>query len=116
VQFLINTLISAVLIGLAVELSKRSTMLSALIISLPLTSIIALSLVYLRTGDTFKVINLSHNIFWLVLPSLGLFLVLPLHLKYGLNFWISLTLSCAGLAVFYLIYAWALRKFGIFVS
>jgi hypothetical protein len=48
---------------------------------------------YLDTGDVQKVAGLSSDIFWLVLPSLPLFLVLPLLLKMGWGFWLSLALS-----------------------
>ena len=112
-QFLFNTLISALIIAGTVEVANRSNIFSALLVSLPLTSIIALSLLYLKTGDVSKVSELSYGIFWLVLPSIGLFILLPLLLKFGLNFWVSLFLSCTALALFYLGYAWFLRKFGL---
>lgn len=113
-QFLINTLISALIIAGAAELANRSTLLSALLVSIPLTSILALSLLYYKTGDVVKVTELSYGIFWLVLPSLGLFLLLPGFLKYGYNFWVSITMSCVILAVVYLGYAWLLRKTGVY--
>lgn len=113
-QFFINTVISALIIATTVEISKRSSFLAALLISLPLTSIIAFSLLYIKTADTAKVSELSYGIFWLVLPSLGLFLLLPTLLKHGFNFWLSLGMSCAALALFYLSYGWALRKLGMF--
>lgn len=112
-QFVINTLISALLIAAATELSRRSSFLSALLISLPITSLIALSLIYFQTGDTQKVSQLSHGIFWLVLPSLGFFLLLPALLKLGWNFWLSLGVSCLALAIFYFVFSLGLRKFGV---
>jgi len=45
------------------------------------------------TGDVQKVSNLSSDIFWLVLPSLALFLVLPLLIKMGWGFWLSLAVA-----------------------
>lgn len=115
-QFLINTLISALVIAGTVEIANRSSLLSALLVSLPLTSILAISLLYFKTNDIPKVIELSYGIFWLVLPSLGLFLVLPLLLKYGFNFWLSLAVSCLALGICYLVYASVLRRFGVFLT
>lgn len=111
-QFAINTLISALLIAAAAELSRRSNFWAALLISLPVSSIIALSIVYVQTHDLQKVTQLSYGIFWLVLPSLLLFLILPLLLRTGINFWFSMSLSCLALAISYLGYSFVLKKFG----
>ena len=46
--------------------------------SLPLISLLAFMWLYLDTGDVEKVVALSRGIFWLVLPSLVLFIALPL--------------------------------------
>jgi len=49
--------------------------------------------------------SLSTSIFWLVLPSLALFIALPLLLKQGINFYLSLglasiiTMVCYGLLI-----------------
>jgi len=44
---------------------------------------------------------LSHGIFWMVLPSLVLFIVLPLLLRGGLGFWLSLGAACFATAAAY---------------
>jgi hypothetical protein len=48
---------------------------------------------YVDTRDVDKVASLASGIFWLVLPSLALFISLPLLLKQGLNFYLSMGLS-----------------------
>jgi uncharacterized membrane protein (GlpM family) len=112
-KIFINTLVAALIIALVNELSRRFSFLAALLISLPVTSIIALSFMYVETKDLAKVASLSMSIFWLVLPSLGFFILLPVLLRAGLNFWLALTLSSAALAATYLLYSWLLAKFGI---
>jgi hypothetical protein len=112
-KIVINTLVAALIIALVNELSRRFSFLAALLISLPVTSIIALSFMYVETKDVAKVASLSMSIFWLVLPSLGFFILLPVLLRAGLNFWLALTLSSATLATTYLLYSWLLTKFGI---
>jgi hypothetical protein len=111
-KFALNTLVAALIIAGVTELSRRFSFLAALLVSLPITSVIALAFVYVDTKDTAKVSELSTAIFWLVIPSLGFFLLLPALLKSGVNFWLSLTASSAALAIGYFGYAWALRKFG----
>lgn len=73
--FIIKTLLSALVIAAASELVKRSTLLAALLVSLPLTSI--LSIVFAaREGKTQgELADYSMGIFWFVLPSLVFFLV-----------------------------------------
>lgn len=112
-KFAINTLIAALIIAGVAELSRRFSFLAALLVSLPITSLIALSFVYLETKDVAKVSELSLGIFWLVIPSLGFFLLLPTLLKSGINFWLSLGASSVALAVGYFGYAWVLKKAGV---
>lgn len=100
-QVLINTIVSAVVIALSAELSKKSNVLSALLISLPMSSILLLSIIYFRTNDVQKVSEISYSILWFILPSLIFFIILPLLLKQGLNYWVSLILSCLFLSVVY---------------
>ena len=92
-MFLFKTLVSALLIAGASETAKRSSMLGAVIVSLPLTSILAMIWLYRDTKDTAVVAAYSTSIFWAVLVSLPMFLVLPWLLKRGLGFAPSLTLS-----------------------
>jgi uncharacterized membrane protein (GlpM family) len=73
--------ISALIIVGISEASKRSTLLGGLLASLPLTSLLAFIWLYRDTQDSAKVSALSTSIFWLVLPSLVLFLTLPMFLK-----------------------------------
>jgi hypothetical protein len=57
--------------------------------------------------------TLSSSIFWLVLPSLILFIALPLLLKNGIGFYASMTVSL-GLTVFsYWLMILALGHFGV---
>lgn len=99
--YTIKILLSAFIIVAVSEIAKRSSTLGALLASLPLTSLLAFVWLYLDTGEVEKVASLSADIFWLVLPSLALFLVLPLLLKMGWGFWLSLAASACVTAVCY---------------
>ena len=59
----IKTLISAVIIVAISELSRRSSLLGALLASLPLTSLLAFIWLYRDTHDTEKIAALSTSIF-----------------------------------------------------
>jgi hypothetical protein len=104
-HFTIKVLISALLIAAISETAKRSSLVAALIASLPVTSILALIWLYVDTGDTELITELSRQIVWLVIPSLAFFWILPRLLECALNFWFALGLAaittsvCYGLAL-----------------
>ena len=93
VYYLIKIFITTSLIVVISEIAKRSSFVGALLASIPLISLLAMVWLYIDTKDITKVGNLSVSIFWLVLPSLSLFVALPILLKQGLNFYISIGIS-----------------------
>ena len=108
-QFLIKVLVSALLVAAVSEVARRSSLLGALLASLPVTSLLAFIWLYRETGDAQKVAALSADILWLVLPSLLLFALLPMLLRQGWNFWLSLATSGAATAVAYGATTWLRR-------
>jgi hypothetical protein len=101
-QYALKIGLSALILVAIAEVAKRSTFWAAAVASLPLTSLLAFIWLYLDTGDVQKIATLSGSIFWLVLPSLLLFVLLPLLLRSGLGFWFSLAASIAATALAYL--------------
>jgi len=91
--FVIKVFASALIIAIASELAKRSTIVGALIASLPLTSLLAIIWLYHETGDAHRSAQLSTDILWLVLPSLLLFVILPLGIRKGLHFYAALGIA-----------------------
>lgn len=94
--FLVKVLITAVLVGAISELGKRSSFAGALLASLPLTSLLALVWLYRDSGDALQAAQMARGIFWLVLPSLALFLVFPAAVKAGWSFWPALGAGAAS--------------------
>ncbi|TYB30785.1 MAG: DUF3147 family protein [Candidatus Mcinerneyibacterium aminivorans] len=108
--YIIKIFLSAIIVVVVSEIAKRSSLLGGLIASLPLTSILALIWLYFDTRSIQKVINLSQSIFWLVLPSLILFVILPILLKKGINFYLSLTISAIVMMLFYGVIMYTVQK------
>jgi inner membrane protein involved in colicin E2 resistance len=102
--FISKVIISAVVIALASEVSKYNRLVAAIIISLPLTSLLTFIWIYLDTKDTQKITALSYDVFWLALISLIFFLIFPAFVKYGFSFWVSVCLSCIGLVGTYFLF------------
>jgi len=111
--YILKFFVSALVIVLISEIAKRSTGFAALIASLPLTSLLAIIWLHLDGSDSTQIAGLSGQIFWLVLPSLVFFLVLPLLLKHGLGFWLSLGLSVTTTLACYFVLLPLLRRFGV---
>lgn len=113
IETIIKIGLTSVLVVAIAEISKRSSFFGALLASLPLTSILAMIWLYVDTGDGEKIASLSTGIFWLVLPSLILFVALPLLLRAGIAFAPSLVVA-AGLTILgYVAMVYLLRHFEI---
>jgi hypothetical protein len=92
-HYLIKIAVTTLLIVFIVEISKRSSFVGAIFASIPLVSVLSILWVYHDTGSISLVTSLSRNIFWMVFPSLLLFLILPILLDYGVNFYVSLLVA-----------------------
>lgn len=112
-RILIKFAITAGVITGVSELGKRYSWIAAILASLPLTSILAMTWLYLDTKDSQKVSDLSYGILWAVLPSLVFFVVLPVLLRSGLKFAVAMPLACAIMFVTYTLYILALRRVGV---
>jgi hypothetical protein len=105
--------LSAAILVAVSEIAKRSSLLGGLLASLPLTSLLAFIWLWQDTRDTAKVAALSTSILWLVLPSLVLFLVLPVLLKRGVQFYPALGLAVAAMLAIYGVMLAVLGRFGV---
>ncbi len=112
-QFIVKIVISAIIIATVSELGKRYTFFASIFASLPLVSILALIWLYKDTHDIQKIIELSYGIFWAVIPSLLLFIALPLLLKVGFHFYKAMFLSCLVTSIGYWVYLFVLNRLGI---
>lgn len=111
--YALKVLVSALLIVAISEIAKRSTAFAALVAALPLTSLLAFVWLRAEGSSSAQIAQLSTQIFWLVLPSLVLFLVLPLLLRHGVAFWPSFALSIAATAGAYLALFPLVRRMGV---
>jgi hypothetical protein len=111
--YLIKIALTTVLIVLISEISKRSTLMGAILASIPLVSVLAMIWLYEETRDVARLSALSVNIFWLVLPSLALFIALPLLLRQGMHFYPALAVALAITVACYGVMVAVLSHFGV---
>lgn len=105
--------LSAAIIVAVSELAKRQPTWGGLLASLPLVSLLAIVWLYVDTRDAGQVSALSLSIFWLVLPSLAFFLVLPLLLRQGIGFAVSLAAACLVTMASYALMLFGMRRLGM---
>lgn len=80
-SYIIKTVLAALLIVVSSEAAKRSPLMGALIISLPITSIIAMCFLYYDGQDAGKIAEFARSIPPVLLPSVAFF--------YGFSFLIE---------------------------
>lgn len=86
---LLKILISAVLIWGVTEVGQRSGKLGGLLLSLPLTSMIALTWLWVETRDPAKVASVSSETLLFVLPSMVFFVALSFVLQRTSSYWMA---------------------------
>jgi hypothetical protein len=109
VYLLLKAVLSGAIVVAASEAARRSSLLGAVIVSLPVTSILAFIWLYRDTNDTGEVAALSWSILWVIVPSLVFFVVLPLALR-SAGFWPALGLACIATAAAYAAWIWAAER------
>ncbi len=111
--YLTKLIVTCALIVAVSEVAKRSSLVAAVLASLPMVSILAIIWLYLDTRDVDKVAGLARSIFWLVIPSLLLFISLPILLRSGLNFYASLSVSIGVTVAGYFLMVLVLQRLGV---
>lgn len=111
--FIIKAALSGILAAMVSEVARRSPGIGGLIASLPLISVLAIIWLWRDTGDVERIAAHAQATFWYVLPSLPMFLLLPVLLRHGYDFWMSLAVGCVLTIILYAVTMWALPRFGV---
>jgi hypothetical protein len=111
--FFLKALISGLLVAAASEIARRHAGFGALIASLPLVSVLGMIWLWRDTADAPRMAEHSVATFFYVLPSLPMFLLIPLLLKRGIGFWPALGIGCLTTILLYALMVSLLTRFGI---
>ena len=98
-MFVVKLLVSALIIALASEVAKRDAFWGALIVAMPLVSILAMGWLYGETRDNALVTRFARDILLLVPLSLVFFLPFLFESRTRLGFLPNLIFGLALLAV-----------------
>ena len=102
-QTIIKILISSGIILLVSEIAKKDNLFGSLIASIPLVSVLSMIWLYVDTNDINKVKALANGILWMIVPSMSFFIVLPILINHGIQYYLSLTISILVTMVCYLL-------------
>jgi hypothetical protein len=106
-------LLSALVILFVTKIQIFHDRLSALLIALPLTSLLAMIWMRAEGQDSERIANHAEGTFWFVLPTLPMFLVLPWMLRNGWGFGAALAANCVLTVLLFFALVWILKPFGI---
>jgi len=111
--YVIKLFLTAGIIVIISEVSKRLPLLGSLIASLPFISVLGMVWMYGETKDLIRIADHAEGTFWYVLPSLPMFLLMPFLLRKGISFPAALSAGIALTGVLYFLMTKVLAKFGM---
>jgi hypothetical protein len=109
----LKAIISGILIAVASTLAKRYPGFGALIASLPLVSVLGMIWLWHDRPDAENMAAHASATFWYVLPSLPMFLIIPLLLRHGTGFWVALIAGCCLTIALYAAMTWIAPRIGL---
>ena len=109
----IKAAISGVIVAIVSEVAKRYPGFGALVASLPLVSVLGMIWLWRDKPDVPNMAAHVESTFWFVIPSLPMFLVMPVLLRMGFGFWTTLAVGCALTIALYLLMTWIGPRFGL---
>ena len=110
---IIKAAISGVIVSAVSEIARRYPGWGGLLASLPLTSLLAMLWLWRDSNDAERVAELSQSTIWFFVPSVPLFIALPILIRNGVGFWLSMAIVVAGTLALYALWFWVAPKVGI---
>ena len=105
--------LSALIIVVVNKVQLFNDRLSALLIALPLTSLMAMIWMHQAKQSSERLANHAEGTFWFVLPTLPMFLIFPWMLRHGWSFWAAFAANCVITVILFWLTVVVLRRFGI---
>ena len=109
----LKALISGVIVAAVSEIAKRYPGLGGLVASLPLVSVLGMMWLWRDTHDPVRMAAHATGTFWFVLPSLPMFLLMPMLIRRGIGFWPALGAGCLLTMALYLAVIWVGPRLGL---
>jgi len=111
--FVTKAILSGILVAAISTIARRYPGWGGLVASLPLVSVLSMVWLFGETRDAEAVARLSLGAFWFFLPSIPMFLVIPLLLRAGVGFVATMAIACVMTMILYAGMSWIAPRVGI---
>ena len=105
--------LTALIIFAVVQVSERNTLLAAVLASIPIVSVLAMMWMNHEGQSASEIAGFAKDIVWLVIPSLLLFIVMPLLIDRGWEFYPALGAGLATTILGYFLMVQIMEKYGL---
>ena len=113
VYFWLRALLSGLIVATIATIARRNPAAGALVASLPLVSLLGMIWLWHDTHDRVRLAAHAQATFFYVLPSLPMFLLIPVMLRSNVPFPITLAVACTVTILLYFLTVFIAARFGI---
>ncbi len=107
-------LLTAVIIFSIAQISERSTLMAAVLASIPIVSVLSMMMMYHEGQTALEISGFARDIVWLLIPSLLIFIVMPWLIESrSWDFYPALAAGLACTVTGYFLMVRAMEKFGL---
>ena len=111
--FIVKAGVSGLLIAAISTVARRYPGFGALIASLPLVSVLGMIWLWEEAPESARMQAHVLATFWYVLPSLPMFVLIPLLMRAGVGFYPALAVGCGLTVALYAAAVWIGRMVGV---
>ena len=107
-------LLTALIIFSVAQVSERSTLMAAVLASIPIVSVLSMMLMFHEGQNALEISAFARDIVWLLIPSLLIFIVMPWLIESkGWDFYPALATGLASTVIGYFVMIQVMEKFGL---
>ena len=108
-----KVVLTALIIFAVVQVQERNTLMAAVLVSIPIVSTLSMIWMNHEGQSTAEIASFAKDIVWLVIPSLLLFIVMPLLIDRGWEFYPALGAGLASTILGYILMIQIMEKYGL---
>ena len=105
--------LTALIIFAVVQVSERNTLLAAVLASVPIVSVLAMMWMNHEGQSAEEISSFAKDIVWLLIPSLLMFIVMPLLIERGWDFYPALGAGLSTTIIGYFLMIQLMEKYGL---
>jgi uncharacterized membrane-anchored protein YitT (DUF2179 family) len=107
-------LLTALIIFSIVQISERSTLMAAVLASIPIVSVLSMIMMFHEGQTAVEISAFARDIVWLLIPSLLMFIVMPWLIESrNWEFYPALAAGLACTVTGYFVMVQAMERFGL---